>query len=174
MTRLIAALALVSFSYVTYAAPPITEPVKVTVTNSPLTVTGAPPEFVRLETTVFSRNPFDNNRTKVLQITQHVVIHDVHVFTTGIREVAGCMTEISRRRVGEPNVTMFRVYHADLDTSTIRANVESQQRLGDGIELNSGDEIVVSGLQTTDPETPQAGPNAFCSTAVQLFGTAIP
>lgn len=170
MSRLLVALALACLSLATWAAE---KPLPVRVTNSSLEVREAAPVFVRFGAVVFSRDAFDSTRTRVLPVTQHIVIRDVHVETTGIRDVAGCHIQIDKRVAGQPDAVLFSVFHPELDASTVRTDQATQQRLADGVELNPGDEIVVTGVQNTDTEMPSPGPNPFCSSTVQLFGAVL-
>jgi len=186
---------LASTSLANPPGPPVTEPVDVNVTNpvlqvevsnaDPLPVTiqnpgpGGPvevystlPEFYRVIRTVFGP---DDDRTKRVPVTESVILYDILTRTNSIRGLAGCNVDVYIEQGGDGGTPkfIFETTHYELDTSVSRDGQKTQQRLGRGLVVPAGDNIVIRESYVTDSDIPSLLPNAFCSAQVQIFGEVI-
>jgi hypothetical protein len=153
--------------------PPIE--VDVNVVNQPLDVNVVPalPVFYRLERTVFGddQSP-DTDNTKRVAVTEWIILYDVSAETNTIRDLAGCTVSVSiqNSNMTGPFNELFQTFHFEKDVLVSRDGQITQQRLGRGVVVEPGNDIVIDGGGVTNPDIPMAGPNAFCSTTVQLYG----
>jgi len=152
-------------------------PVPVTVQNAgqdeAIEVFTAPPSFYRLFETVFGSAITD--RVKRETVNERVVLYDVSAETTSIHQVAGCNVSVYEQTGGPmgPITWLFETNHFEKDVSVHRDGQITQQRLGRGVVIEPGEEIVFAISNISDPDIPIAGPDAFCSAYVQLFGEVL-
>jgi hypothetical protein len=154
------------------------DPVPVVIQNSgqgePVQVFSAPPEFYKINRTVFGISTPDGTAT--VNVTERVILYEVMVQTTTIHQVAGCVVRVSMEAGGSggPISFLFDTRHFDKDTGVYRDGQTTQQRLGAGVVIVPGDNIVIEGGHITNPDISIPGPDAFCSSQVQLFGEILP
>lgn len=154
------------------------DPVPVVVQNSgqgdPIEVFSADPEFLRIQRTIFGDDPEDN--TKTVAVSQRAILYDVLAQTNIIHQVAGCVIQVYKfdGGTGGPITSIFEARHADKDAILYSDGQVTQQRLGRGIVIEAGDDLVISGNLFTNPDVPVRGPDAVCSSNVQLFGEVLP
>jgi hypothetical protein len=154
-------------------------PVPVTIQSTgpaeALEVFTALPVFYRLERTVFGDDQSPDN-TKREPVTEWIILYDVSAETNTIRDLAGCTVSVSIQdsTMTGPFNELFQTIHFEKDVLVSRDGQITQQRLGRGVVIEPGNDIVIDGGGVTNPDIPVAGPNAFCSTTVQLYGELLP
>jgi hypothetical protein len=153
-------------------------PVPVTIQSTgpaaALEVFTALPVFYRLESTVFGDDQSPDSDARVA-VTERIILYDVTAQTTTIRAYTGCTVSIYTRdsAMTGPLSKLFKTTHFEKDVLISRDGQITQQRLGRGVVIEPGNDILIKGGGVTNPDIPVAGPQAFCSTTVQLYGEVL-
>ena len=152
-------------------APPTVDVNVVNDQLSPVPVVSTEPIFYRVNRTVFGDG---GDRIDRIIVETPVILYDVYARTNSIRDLAGCAVDVFLEPESGPSVFLFATVHYEKDVHVSRDGQTTQQRLGRGVVVEAGMDIVIRESYVTDPDIPPFLPDAFCSANVQIFGEVVP